>query len=90
MYTAEKSPSLGSDMLDCRSKLRSRDSGAPVIGFDIDPERIRELRDRTREIDPNDLTHFALTLSSEPRTQHESRPGAFPAWTTQAARGCRS
>ena len=46
-------------------------SGAPVIGFDIDPKRIQELhegRDRTREIDPNDLTHPALTLSSEPRT----------------------
>jgi UDP-N-acetyl-D-galactosamine dehydrogenase len=45
-------------------------SGAPVIGFDIDPERIRELhegRDRTCEIDPKDITHPALTLSSEPK-----------------------
>ena len=30
-------------------------SGAPVVGFDIDPARVRELHaghDRTREVDP--------------------------------------
>jgi UDP-N-acetyl-D-galactosamine dehydrogenase len=34
--------------------------GAPVIGFDIDPIRLDELRagrDRTREVDPSDRQH---------------------------------
>jgi UDP-N-acetyl-D-galactosamine dehydrogenase len=38
-----------------------------VIGFDIDPERIGELRDghdRTREIDPEALAASGLSLSS--------------------------
>jgi UDP-N-acetyl-D-galactosamine dehydrogenase len=38
-------------------------SGAPVIGFDVSPERINELRggyDRTREVDPSDLNQRNL------------------------------
>ena len=44
-------------------------SGAPVIGFDIDPERVRELhagRDRTREVAPADLRHPSLTCTADP------------------------
>jgi UDP-N-acetyl-D-galactosamine dehydrogenase len=43
--------------------------GAPVIGFDIDAERIAELRsgcDRTREVDKHDLSHPALAFTSDP------------------------
>jgi UDP-N-acetyl-D-glucosamine/UDP-N-acetyl-D-galactosamine dehydrogenase len=43
--------------------------GTPVIGFDIDPARIAELksgRDRTREVEPPDLTHRALSFTSDP------------------------
>jgi UDP-N-acetyl-D-galactosamine dehydrogenase len=41
--------------------------GFPVIGFDIDKERIRELeggRDRTREVEAPDLKHPSLGFSS--------------------------
>ena len=44
-------------------------SGAPVVGFDIDPERVRELhagRDRTREVAPADLRHPSVTFSADP------------------------
>ena len=40
-------------------------SGAPVVGFDIDPRRIAELRagqDRTREVEPGDVALATLTL----------------------------
>jgi len=38
-------------------------SGAPVIGYDIDPQRVAELaagRDRTREVEAADLVHETL------------------------------
>ena len=41
----------------------------PVAGFDIDPERIAELRqgeDRTREVAPEALGAPSLSLSSDP------------------------
>lgn len=44
-------------------------SGIPVIGFDIDSGRIRELRsgyDRTREIEPADIIQSALSYESDP------------------------
>jgi UDP-N-acetyl-D-galactosamine dehydrogenase len=44
-------------------------SGVPVVGFDIDGGRIAELRsghDRTREVEPADLRHSALTYDSDP------------------------
>jgi UDP-N-acetyl-D-galactosamine dehydrogenase len=43
--------------------------GTPVVGFDIDPARIAELksgRDRTREVEPLDLAHRGLTFTSDP------------------------
>jgi UDP-N-acetyl-D-galactosamine dehydrogenase len=43
--------------------------GAPVIGFDIDTARISELKsgcDRTREVEPHDLSHRALSFTSDP------------------------
>jgi UDP-N-acetyl-D-glucosamine/UDP-N-acetyl-D-galactosamine dehydrogenase len=44
-------------------------SGAAVVGFDIDPERVRELhagRDRTREVAPADLRHPSVTFTADP------------------------
>lgn len=44
-------------------------SGAPVIGFDIDKQRIAELvsgRDRTHEVDAANLSHPGLTYESDP------------------------
>lgn len=44
-------------------------AGYPVVGFDIDAGRIAELRaghDRTREVEPADLTLVSLSLTSEP------------------------
>ena len=44
-------------------------AGMSVIGFDINPERIRELKagkDTTREIDTSDLRHRTLTFTSDP------------------------
>ena len=44
-------------------------AGAPVIGFDINADRVRELKagnDRTREIDPGDLNHKTLAFTSDP------------------------
>ena len=44
-------------------------SGAPVIGFDINAERIAELgrgADRTREVEPADLKHASLQLTTDP------------------------
>jgi UDP-N-acetyl-D-galactosamine dehydrogenase len=43
-------------------------SGAPVVGFDIDPERVRELqanRDRTREVSPADLRQSSVTFTTD-------------------------
>jgi len=43
-------------------------SGVPVIGFDIDAERIVELRsghDRTREVEPEDIGHKSLVYSCD-------------------------
>lgn len=43
-------------------------SGAAVIGFDVDRNRIDELRagvDRTREVDKSDLAHPALLYSGD-------------------------
>ena len=44
-------------------------SGVPVIGFDIDRKRVDELRaghDRTREVEPSDLSHPSLSYESAP------------------------
>jgi UDP-N-acetyl-D-galactosamine dehydrogenase len=44
-------------------------SGVPVVGFDIDAERINELRagrDRTREVDNTDLKQLSLHFECEP------------------------
>jgi UDP-N-acetyl-D-galactosamine dehydrogenase len=44
-------------------------SGAPVIGFDIDKQRIAELvsgRDRTHEVDAANLSHPGLAYESDP------------------------
>jgi UDP-N-acetyl-D-glucosamine/UDP-N-acetyl-D-galactosamine dehydrogenase len=44
-------------------------SGIPVIGFDIDRKRVDELRaghDRTREVEPSDLSHPSLSYESAP------------------------
>jgi UDP-N-acetyl-D-galactosamine dehydrogenase len=44
-------------------------SGIPVIGFDIDRKRVDELRaghDRTREVEPSDLSHPSLSYESDP------------------------
>jgi UDP-N-acetyl-D-glucosamine/UDP-N-acetyl-D-galactosamine dehydrogenase len=46
-------------------------SGASVIGFDIDPRRLNELRcgqDRTREVEPAELKLPTLTYTSDPAT----------------------
>ena len=43
-------------------------SGAPVVGFDIDPQRVAELRsghDRTREVKSGDLVNRALTFTTD-------------------------
>ena len=45
-------------------------AGSPVIGFDIDAERVRELqagRDRTREVDAADLRRVTLELTATER-----------------------
>jgi UDP-N-acetyl-D-mannosaminuronate dehydrogenase len=44
-------------------------SGVPVIGFDINPRRIKELRsvhDRTREVDTGELANRMLRLENDP------------------------
>lgn len=43
-------------------------SGTPVVGFDIDGERVAELRsghDRTREVDPSDLMRPSLEFTND-------------------------
>jgi UDP-N-acetyl-D-glucosamine/UDP-N-acetyl-D-galactosamine dehydrogenase len=52
---------------DCVRAVRR--SGVPVIGFDIDRKRIDELRaghDRTREVEPSDLSHPSLSYENDP------------------------
>ena len=44
-------------------------SGVPVIGFDIDAGRVAELKsgsDRTREVEPAELSQPTLTYSDRP------------------------
>ena len=44
-------------------------AGASVIGFDINTDRVRELKagqDATREVDASDLKHKTLTFTSDP------------------------
>ena len=44
-------------------------SGVPVIGFDINPRRIEELRsghDRTREVEKGELANRMLRLENDP------------------------
>jgi UDP-N-acetyl-D-galactosamine dehydrogenase len=44
-------------------------SGVPVVGFDVDAGRIAELsegRDRTREIEPDDLARAPVTYTADP------------------------
>ena len=44
-------------------------SGAPVVGFDIDPKRVQELRsghDRTREVEAGDLKQASLRFDHDP------------------------
>jgi UDP-N-acetyl-D-galactosamine dehydrogenase len=46
-------------------------AGKPVVGFDIDARRITELRaghDRTREVEPADLSLPELLLASDPKS----------------------
>ncbi|MBI1202294.1 MAG: nucleotide sugar dehydrogenase [Rhodopseudomonas sp.] len=50
-------------------------SGVPVVGFDINEERIAELRaglDRTREVDAAELSQKTLVYSSDPAALKES------------------
>jgi UDP-N-acetyl-D-glucosamine/UDP-N-acetyl-D-galactosamine dehydrogenase len=50
-------------------------SGVPVVGFDIDPIRIGELKaghDRTREVAQSDLSHATLTYASDPSSLSDS------------------
>ena len=45
--------------------------GTPVVGFDIDRERVDELRaghDRTREVEAADLKHASLCYETDPAT----------------------
>ncbi len=50
-------------------------SGVPVVGFDIDNERVEELRsghDRTREVEESDLKQASLHYECEPRALREA------------------
>ena len=50
-------------------------SAARVIGFDIDPSRIAELRsghDRTREVDCQDLQQISLEFTTDAKLLHEA------------------
>ena len=50
--------------------------GTPVIGFDIDTARIRELKashDRTREVEAHDLRHSTLVCSRLTRANSRLR-----------------
>ena len=44
-------------------------AGNPVVGFDVDAARVKELNDgfdRTCEVEPEDLRHKTLTFSADP------------------------
>ena len=44
-------------------------SGVPVVGFDVDPRRVAELRegkDRTREVERGDLRQETLSFTVDP------------------------
>jgi UDP-N-acetyl-D-galactosamine dehydrogenase len=50
-------------------------SGASVVGFDIDSRRVAELRagtDRTREVEPSDLSHRTLAYENDPASLSRS------------------
>src|ERR1700722_3509329 len=50
-------------------------AGSPVVGFDIDQTRIRELKagqDRTREVEASDLKLPSLSFTSEPPALQDS------------------
>ena len=50
-------------------------SGVPVVGFDIDSRRVAELRagiDRTREVEPSDLSHRSLVYENDPTSLSRS------------------
>lgn len=50
-------------------------SGVRVVGYDIDAERIAELReglDRTREVEPHELRHASLVFTSDSRLLREA------------------
>jgi UDP-N-acetyl-D-glucosamine/UDP-N-acetyl-D-galactosamine dehydrogenase len=50
-------------------------SGAPVVGFDIDSVRVKELcagLDRTREVEASDLAHPTLVYSDDPQSLAEA------------------
>ena len=63
-------------MSACRSRWRSRGPASPVVGFDITSRRIEELRaghDRTREVEPAELSHRTLAYESDPASSVERR-----------------
>jgi UDP-N-acetyl-D-glucosamine/UDP-N-acetyl-D-galactosamine dehydrogenase len=50
-------------------------SGAAVVGFDVDRNRIKELRagmDRTREVEKSDLSHPTLVYADDPETLRQA------------------
>ncbi|MET3839594.1 nucleotide sugar dehydrogenase [Bradyrhizobium sp. OAE829] len=50
-------------------------SGTPVVGFDIDKERVVELKqgnDRTREVEADELSHSSLLFTSDPAALKQS------------------
>jgi UDP-N-acetyl-D-galactosamine dehydrogenase len=50
-------------------------SGVPVTGFDIDAKRVEELRaghDRTREVDPSELSQPTLRYVSDPASLNDA------------------
>src|SRR5205807_1101714 len=50
-------------------------AGIPVVGFDIDQTRVLELmsgRDRTREVEADDLRHASLSFSADPAALRDS------------------
>jgi UDP-N-acetyl-D-galactosamine dehydrogenase len=50
-------------------------SGVPVVGFDVDPRRIAELKqgdDRTREVEVDDLCHGSLLFTADPAELRQS------------------
>ena len=59
---------IGLDCVEWPMAAAFARAGSPVIGFDIDAERVRELqagRGRTRELDASDLKRATLDLTSD-------------------------